>query len=268
MAIVAFLNGADVDLPDWLTEDDMGSLMGGEGLPLAKLQHVLGVPSDKWDTYRIDRSLPGVFLEESKDMTSAEAKVLLRDCLEAADTKSGPYWEKARKLASTEAGIRYLSGWAFISVQIYPEGEQLMRALDPLYRMYAAQGRLEEFYERWPEYQLRRVAMAGIEGEEAREEELHKTLFWYDLIETLEEREKDLAPVYAALDAVHEREEFYNTKVGRQYRSMYEEEQYQVITKWQDEINQIYARYEDVDKTPSAAHDPYTRALMSLRGDY
>ena len=268
MAIVAFLNGADVDLPEWLSDDDMGSLMGGEGLPLAKLQRVLGVPEDKWDTYRIDRSLPGVFLEESKDMTSAESKVLLRDFLEAADTKSGPYWDKARQLASTEAGIRYLSGWAFMSVQLYPEGEQLMRALDPIYRMYAARGQLDTFYERWPEYQLRRVAMAGLEGEEAREEELHKTLFWYDLIEALEEREKDLAPVYTALDAVHEREEFYNTKIGRQYRSMYEEEQYQVIAKWQEEVNQIYARYEDVDKTPSVAHDPYTRALMSLRNDY
>lgn len=268
MAIVAFLNGADVDLPDWLSDDDMGQLMGGEGLPLAKLQRVLGVPEDKWDTYRIDRSLAGVFLEETKDMTSAEAKVALRAFMEAADTKSGPYWEKARQLASTEAGIRYLSGWAFMSVQLYPEGEQLMRALDPIYRMYAAKGQLEAFYERWPEYQLRRVALAGIEGEEARETEIHKSLFWYDLIEALEAREDDLKPVYAALDAVHEREEFYNTKPGRLYRSMYEEEQYQVITKWQEEINQIYARYEDVDKTPSAAHDPYTRALMSLRGEY
>lgn len=268
MAIMAFLNGADVDLPDFITDDDMGQLIGGSGLPLNKLQRVLGVPPDRWDTYRIDRSLPGVFLQESKDMTSAEAKVLLREFLEAADTKSGPYWEKARQLASTEAGIRYLSGWAFMSVQVYPEGEQLMRALDPIYRMYSAKGQLEAFYERWPEYQLRRVAMASIEGEEAREIEIHKTLFWYDLIEALEAREIDLKPVYAALDAVHEREEFYNTKIGRQYRSMYEEEQYQVITKWQEEVNQIYARYEDVDKTPSVAHDPYTRALMSLRNDY
>lgn len=268
MAIAAFLNGADVDLPEWITDDDMSQLIGGSGLPLNKLQRVLGVPPDKWDTYRIDRSLAGVFLEESKGMTSAEAKVLLRDFLEAADTKSGPYWEKARQLASTEAGIRYLSGWAFISVQIYPEGEQLMRALDPIYRMYAARGQLEEFYERWPEYQLRRVALAGVEGEEGRTEEIHKSLFWYDLSEAMEEREKDLEPVYAALDAIQEKEEFYNSKVGRHYRSMYEQEQYQVINKWQDEINQIYARYEDVDKTPSAQHDPYTRALMSLRGDY
>jgi len=268
MGIVAFLNGADVDLPDWITDDDMGQLIGGNGLPLNKLQRVLGIPEDRWDTYRIDRSLPGVFLEESKDMTSEEAKVLLRDYLEAADTKSGPIWEKARQLASTEAGIRYLSSWAFSSVQIYPEGEQLMRSLDPIYRMYAAKGQLEEFYDRWPEYQLRRVALAGIEGEAAREEELHKTMFWYDLIEVLEAREADLKPVYESLDAIQADEKFYNTKVGRQYRSMYEEEQYQVITKWQEEVNQVYARYEDVDKTPSAAHDPYTRALMTLRNEY
>ncbi|MFH1484855.1 MAG: hypothetical protein ABIH46_02185, partial [Chloroflexota bacterium] len=189
MSIAAFLNGADVDLPDWLSDDDMGQLIGGSGLPLNKLQRVLGVPEDKWDTYRIDRSLAGVFLEETKNQTAAEAKVTLRAFLEAAETKSGPYWEKARQLASTEAGIRYLSGWAFMSVQLYPEGEQMMRALDPIYRMYAAKGQLDEFYERWPEYQLRRVAVANMEGEEAREEELHKTLFWYDLLEAVEERE-------------------------------------------------------------------------------
>jgi hypothetical protein len=271
MAVVAFLNGSDVDLPDWMSDDDMGQLMGGSGLPLIKLQKLLGVPDDQWDTYRIDRSMQTAYVLEARKLgNKADTEKLLRDYLQGANDKSGPIWEKARQLASSEAGLRWLTSWGLGSaVSIYPEGEQMMRALDPVYRDFAKQGKLEEFFARWPEYQLRQVARAGMEeGEDARRQETQTGLFWYDLGLAMDQRQLELDPIRAAIAAVTNDEKFYNTKAGRMYRDMYLKEQSQYIQKWQDEINAIYARYDDVDKTPSAKHDPHTRALMALRNEY
>lgn len=268
MGVMAFLNGADVPLPDWLTDDDMGQLIGGSGLPLNKLQRLIGIPDDQWDTYRIDRMLAGLYTRKAAEIGPEASKELLHDYLTAMDTKSGPLWEEARELASKEAGIRFMSSWVFSPIQLYPEGEQMMRALDPVYRDYAARGQLEEFYERFPEYQTRRIALAGLAGPEERTAELHKSLFWLDLVDAIEARDRELKPVNEALAAIHEKEEFYNTKIGRTYRDLFEQEQAQVIKKYQDEVSQVYARYSDVDLTPSASHPPFTRALMSLRNDY
>lgn len=272
MAIWGFLNGDDsAQLPDWLGDDDMGQLIGGGNLPLNKLQRILGVPDDKWDTYRIDRSLQSAYVLESRKLHSEEdRKELLRQYVQGAYDKSGPLWQKARKLASNEAGLRWLTSWAMGSaVSIYPEGEQMMRALDVLYRQYAKDGRLDEFFDRWPEYQLRQVAQAGyLEGADARRQEAATSLFWYDLGVAMDQREKELDPIRAAITAVQSDEKFFNTKTGRLYRDMFLREQSQYLQKWQDEINAIYARYADVDKTPSPRHDPFTRALMSLRNEY
>jgi len=268
MGVVAFLNGFDVDLPDWITDEDKTSLIGGNSLPLNKLQRLAGIPDDQWDTYRIDRTLAGLYTSRAAKVGAAGSKKLQRDYLDAMNSKSGPLWNEARSKASQEAGLRYITSWLFSPVQVYPEGEQMMRALDPVYRDYAARGDLDGFYERFPEYQTRHVALAGLEGQKAREEELHKTLFWLDLGVVLDGREQALKDVKSNLAAIRADEKFYNTGIGRTYRSLYEEEQAQIIKTWQDKVNQVYANYEDVDKTPSATHDPFTRALMSLRNDY
>jgi len=269
MGIMAFLNGADIELPSWLSDDDMGQLIGGSGLPLNKLQKVLGIPDDSWDTYRIDRMLSTVFIKHSEGMTDpVERKKLVRQFQEEADMKAGPLWDEARALASSEAGIRWLSSWAFSPITIYPEGEQMMRAMDPLYRDAAARGTLEEFYDRYPEYQIRRIASASYGGPEEREKELHQSMFWYDLGDAMDARDRELKSVNEAMEAIAQKEEFYNSKVGRTYRDLFEQEQQQVIQKYQGEINQVYARYSDVDMTPSATHPPMTRALMSLRNSY
>ncbi len=67
--------------------------------------------------------------------------------------KSGPLWEAAERTAAQQQAVRSFASifWA----DFFPEGEEQQRKLRTLFEQYADQGKLTEFFDKYPEYQAR-----------------------------------------------------------------------------------------------------------------
>lgn len=270
MGVMAWLEGDDrINIDSLISEEEQKSLLKGTGLPLAAAQRLIDMEDDEWDGYRIDRALSDLIAEKVKDVSDPEERrEIIRDYIEAALDPDHPLWKEARNFASKEAGIRSLTSWMFMPIGYFPDGEMKQLSLKEVYSEYAAADKLEEFYERYPEYRLRQIAIRNFDSKEERDNEAKRALFFMDIDEATRTLEQSEAEFDAMMKVLESDPEFWVSKEGRFFRSLIEEEYADRVRLDQERINQLYAFAGDSLEIPSYSRTPVERAAAMLSDEY
>lgn len=253
--------------PEVLTEEIKARLAAGEPLPEGWLKPALAGLADKastdgFDGYRTDRMIANLVGLDPEKWSP-------RDGLEALRYRRGPLYREAQKLAKGERGLAVLSGWALAPLRVYPEGEQVQRGLDALYREVQAQDdpkATDAFFKQHPEYQIRRVSMLD-RGDGTMNEELDTTLFYLDLGKI----EQQLDPMIGDLREymrVMEEKGYLETKEGRRLRTLVQNDIAQLSERKQTETERLEALYPQRATELSLRASPRERALFALREKY
>lgn len=290
--LASFL-GTGNDLGE-LSEDDKTFLVNHDYLPETLLRKVIQLPpGDSWEQYLIDRTMSSLMFtgdidkqlltpdenatwqrvsklsnrneeeqavyDELRSVRSARAMQSLKD-------RTGPAYTKARLEASRERGLRDVTGWVGIRVNPFLEGDLISRGLKILYDQSAASGTLSQFFERFPEYQIRDVASSDFNtGDQGRAAELDTTLYYY-------EKKRIEAPHKQSIDGMNDAQVWLEAleqtpdiqlalkDVKSQLSAVYDD-----ISEQTKKLDEVYPLRR---KTASLTVDPKVKAMRDLRTEY
>src|SRR5581483_6885871 len=105
------------------------------------------------DIYRSERALASLV---------ATGDIEPEDAWEALRTHSGPAWEQAVKAADSEKFLSDFTGWLGFRVVGAQQGELIRLGEQSLYSKAAASGQLEDFFDKYPEFEIQQVATKGL----------------------------------------------------------------------------------------------------------
>ena len=293
--VLSFLATGD-DLGE-MSEEDKSFLINNDYLPDTLLRNVIGLPpGDEWEQYLIDRTMSSLMFtgdmdgqifskEERKEWdglretsvnvrteTEQERYIELRElrsarAIQSMNDKSGPAYVKARLEASRERGLRDVTGWAGIRISPFLEGDLISRGLKVLHDQAASNGALSEFYDRFPEYQVRNVASSNFDDEddEGRQVEIDTTLYWFDrnrIDSIYEESDAQLRDARQWLEAMDP-----TPDIQLQLRDV-KAQLTALFTEKEEAYNALEDVYPERTKLQSLNVDPKDKALRDLRTEY
>lgn len=242
------------------------ALINGEAVDKATLSSWLGhvwdlASTDGFEGYRTDRMVSNLVGMDPQRYTP-------RMGLEALRTKSGPLYERAKAEAAKEYGMRVLTGWALMPLRAYPEGEQVQRGLDSIFRQVQDQGSeaVSEFYDQHPEYRIRQlIAVDREDGSMARE--IDTSLFYIDSSEV---RARYAPHIEELRDVIAQAETrgYLESKEGRRMIEVIRADLNYLVQQQEDEIGNIEALYPNRSTELSEKASPRERALYSLREQF
>ena len=258
-------------------------LLGRELTPDHVFKSVFNISNAKYDPWRIRRAAGSLLNQENEAIRErmkedGASREEIKLALETNTTEweknildtSGPKWERARKFASTEFGVRNLSSWAFgIPVSAYAEGEKMQQGLDAIQDSAVINGRAVEFYEAYPEYTVWSAARAGI-GDDPIEEKrkLSTDAFYFDQGRMREFWQPKVDELDATLAKMEADEEFLRTEHGRFQLSIVRDDFKAAKKAMRDELNALEAAYPFADLRPSLKRLPGDRARTILTDLY
>lgn len=241
------------------------AIANGEPMPEPEIkswfQSLTGLGNDGFDGFRIDRMVAAMVAEDPHRWTP-------RAGLEAMRLRQGPLYDEARKRAGTQQGLSVLSGWMFMPLRLYPEGERVQQGLDAMYRIAVAsrdEKQLDEFFEKYPEYQARRAAYAPSDADRA--ERLDTSLFYEDLGEVERTYERSVLSLRNTLTQM-ENAGYLQTKEGRRQHEIVDGDLRFLLTLRQNDIDRLDALYPDRKTAMSLSAAPHERAMHALREEY
>lgn len=279
--------GAVVGLRSLFGADEQGDyedeLLGRKLTPEYWLRKVLNVPEDKWDPWRINRAAAGLMAQEAVDirekMTKQGAsKEEINAVIQAEVTEwtkelltdeRGPRWQRARKFASKEAGLRWLSSWAVgMPLSAYPDGERIQRGLDMQFREAARQGLVAEFYDAYPEYKMWTAAKAGIEDPRELIVSLTTDQMYAERGQVLDEINPEIDEFEDQLFALRTDETYLQTEHGRFILATVQDAITAKRNERRSRLAEVDAAFPDANRTPSRKGDPRIRSLRSMENEY
>ena len=242
------------------------ALAKGEPLPEKQLKswYEAGwdyAATDGFDGFRIDRVIAGLVANDPHRWTP-------RAGTEAMKFRQGPLFEEARKQAGTEKGLAALTGWLAMPVRLYPEGEQIQKGLDAMYREVLASkdsGDISNFFKRYPEYQLRNAAYA--DSPASQRGLLDTALFYQDIGKVGERYDPHIDQLRATQRAMEDKG-MLQTKDGRREIEMVKLDLKQLSAMKQVETDKLGALYPNRDTELTLRAAPHERALADMREEY
>jgi hypothetical protein len=252
---------------DVLSDEERDAILAGEALPESTLRSAFReivdfATTDGWDGYRTDRAIAGL-VGANPEKYSAE------DGLRALRDRSGPLYEEAVQLANTEKGFAYLTGWLFMPMRLYPEGEEVQRGLDALYREARDGGEesIDEFFEQHPEYRVRQITKIDRDDPATRDAEIDTSLFYIDLEQITEQFDPEIDKL-RDLKLRAEEVGYLQTKEGRRLLSMIDNDLDILYANKERETNALEALYPNRLQELSLRAAPRERALFAARNEF
>lgn len=222
------------------------------------LAKVIGLAPNRYSTYRTERALAS--LVASGDLEADEA-------WDALYTQEGPAWERARKAADSEKFLADFTGWLGFRVVGAQEGELIRLGQRALYSKAAAEGRLEEFFDKYPEYELQQVATKGLSDPAARQEMMDNQFYFRDLEALVNKPYRQaLDQIQLQLEQLRRRPVILETDKEQE---KYLLDEIQAIREEQDGIRaQLDRAYPNRTKEKSLNIPPRERALSEVANAY
>ena len=254
--------------PAVLTSDVKDRLARGESLPEPWLKAQLSnfwdlVSTDGFDGYRVDRTIANMVAEDPQRWTP-------RAAMEAIKTHKGELYTEAKRRARTDYGLRVLSGWAVMPLNVYPEGERVQRGLDAMYRevqLLDDPKATEDFFARHPEYRVRQVLQKDRDDPAGQLREVDTTLFYLDLGAVESKYQPRLDEIEQAV-MEGERRGYLQTKEGRRQLELLQAERRALTDQREDETDAIRGLYPHRRTTLTYKASPTERALYAMREEY
>jgi hypothetical protein len=249
-----------------LTEGELKDGFAGVLLNLATAGGALPeqFTTDTWDEFRVDRTIAAMVAQDPNRWTP-------RAGLEAMRFRKGALYNEARKQAMGDKGLSILTGWLVMPVRLYPEGEQVQRGLDALWREVRATGdsdTIEQFFQQYPEYQVRTMAQQDRGGSPSEQEtELDTDLYFLDLGEIRSQFEPRIDELRRAAEDA-ERNGYLTTKEGRRLLEIIRNDIDFLYQAQQEQIEVLDALYPNRRTELSLRASPLERGLFNLREGY
>lgn len=249
-----------------LSDDDIQRTLNGEPWSEPSLkslfQPVLDfATTDGFDEFRVDRAISSLVGMNPERWSQREALLALRD-------RRGPLYEAAKQFAQTEKGLAALTGWAFMPMRLYPEGEEMQRGMDAIYRAARDEGgdALDEFFGKHPEYRVRQIQLTDNEDGQ-RDREIDTSLFYID-VAVVDDKYDDEIEQLRDFKADAERRGFLESKEGRRQLSIIDNDLDILYAMKEEDIAKLEALYPDRLTELSLRAAPRERALFNARTEY
>lgn len=226
---------------------------------------VLGLEPGKFDDYRAERAAWALAATD-KLAPGKPHDEQVRDAFEAVENHKGVAWARAQRAASSESFLKDLSSWAGFSVTGVEKGEAIWMALKPAYNMYAEQGKLNEFFTKYPEFQVRSAVVKGVSDPAEKTKAIDTELYYADLKRIVDD------PFEAQVEQIEgklvEMRNLPQTEAVRDAITQVQD-QLDIITKQkQDKRDQLDIAYPDREKELSINRDPRGYALAQVRSQW
>jgi len=180
-----WLYGGDLDA---IPEEEMYSYTEKGYFSIPFLGRALNLEPDRFDIYRAERAtwalaatddlLPG----EPHDVQAKAAMLAVRD-------HKGKAWATAVRAAEGEDFLRMATsyiGFPFGGFKGMQEGERIWYGLRGAYSEYAEEGKIDEFFEKYPEFQVRTAVVRGLSDPDAKRRAIDTSLFYDDVEKIVE----------------------------------------------------------------------------------
>ena len=163
-----------------IPEDEQMLYLEKGHFSLGWLNDILGMSEDDFGVWRAERALVSL-LADGELIPGATQEEQITKAMIAADSHQGPEWKKAIKASRAETNLRRLTHWIGFpmgDITMVNEGEMIWFGLKGLYSEYARQGRIAEFYDKYPEFQLRAATVRGLSDPKEREAAIDTELYY------------------------------------------------------------------------------------------
>ncbi len=232
------------------------------------LRDLLGLEDDQWAVWRADRAMASL-VATGELIPGAPKEEQLEKAWIALDTRAGPEWKKAVKASQAETNLRRLTYWIgfpFGDVVGVNEGERIWFGLKAIYAEYSRRGKLDEFFEKYPEFELRTATVRGLSDPEEREKAVDTELYWQSIDQYVEKPFEK-----AVMDLENERSRLQELTQSQPVRDQ--------LAVLRDELRSIRdeqeKRREELDrafpfraKELSINRNPRGRALAGIRNEW
>ena len=232
------------------------------------LLRILGVEPDKWDIYRAERAV-WTLVATGKLLPGKSQEEQVRAGWEAISTHRGEAWKRAVKAANSLDFFRQLTRFTMFpagDVMAVHEGETLWWGLKQAYTLAAEQGDLDKFFEKYPEFQMRKAVVRGISDEKEKLREVDTELYYQDL-----ERYVN-GPFKLQLDLIETElaklRKMPQTETVRQSIDILEAERRAIREQQEERRKLLDLAYPNRKKELSLNRLPRDRALTRLRNMY
>lgn len=222
------------------------------------LANIFGMNGTRFDDYRRERALSSLV---------AEGKVTPDDAWEAMFAHKGAAWQQAVKAANSEKFLADFTGWAGFRVTGSLRGEQIRLGEKALYSKAAAEGRLKEFYQKFPEYEIYNVAVKGVNDPKGRQAALETTLYYRDIERIVNAPyQKTLDELDLRIQAIRNKDNLTETDMEQ---ITYLNDNIQAIREQQDAARaQIDLAYPNRNQAPSVFMPPKEFALSQVANQW
>ena len=222
------------------------------------LAQMFGIGEGRFDTFQTERAATSLLA--SGDLTSEEA-------WEAVTTHKGAAWEKATKAKGAESFLSNFTGWLGFRVTGSLKGEQIRIGEKVLYEKAAAEGKLGEFYELYPEFELQKVASAGISDPKVRAQLVDNHNYYLDLDKLVSQPyQKALDEINLQIDGIRHQPKM--TEIDAERIKHLNDEVQQIRAEQQTIRDMLDRAYPNRDKELSLIAPPQTRQLEIVARDY
>lgn len=242
--------GDGSDVPD--EEKDLFSSVGHFSRKF--LANILGLDGGRFDEYRRERAVASLL---------AEGKITPDEATEALYSHEGKAWKMAIKAAEGEKFLSDITGHLGFRLGGSLKGEVILRGQRALYSKAAANGTLDQFYEKYPEYQVYKLAVRGLSDPVEQQGELETQLYYRD-IETYVNQpyQKTLDQIETEMDAIRKKDTL--TEIDKE-QLMFLNDNVQAIKEEQREVRaQLEIAYPNRSQEASLRMPPKERALRKI----
>jgi hypothetical protein len=153
------------------------------------LRDILGMNDDKFAVWRAERALASL-LADGELIPGVPKEEQLTKAWIALDSHKGPEWKRAVRASRSEQNLRRFTHWVgfpFGDLVGVNEGEMIWFGLKGLFAEASRQGRLDEFFAKYPEFEVRSAAVRGLSDPKERETAIDTELYYQSLDKFVEE---------------------------------------------------------------------------------
>jgi len=232
------------------------------------LRDLLGLDNTQFDDYRAERALASL-VATGELIPGASKEEQLQKAWIAMDAHKGPEWKRAVQSSHSETNLRQLTSWIgfpFGDIVGVNEGEMIWFGLKGLYGEASRQGKLDEFFKKYPEFELRSAAVKGLDNPEERQKAVDTELYYQGVDQYVnapfEQAVADLDGQQLRLQQMDQTPEVRDQLaiIEAEQRSIKDEQQ-----KRRDTLDRAFPFRED---EPSINRDPRERALSDIRSQW
>nr|MCH8065858.1 hypothetical protein [Chloroflexota bacterium] len=251
-----------------ISEEEQGLFLEKGHFGPKLLRDILGLDDDRFAVWRAERAMSSLVLT-GELIPGAPKEEQLQKAWIAIKTHKGPEWRKAVKASLSESNLRKFTsyiGFPLGDIVGVNEGELVWFGLKAIFGEASRNGDLDEFFEKYPEFEIRSATVRGLDDPQARQEAIDTELY-YQGIDRYVERPFEKA----VMDLEQERDRIQvltQTQPVRDQLSVLNAELRTIREEKERRRGELDIAFPFRERELSLNRNPRGRALVQIRTDW